>query len=57
MKSNKLTARYVCKNIYPRSFTVSVQTQGRKAEAKDFPRQTEQTVLLRNLVNSFFLGD
>ena len=57
MRSNKLTARYVCKNIYRRPFTVRIQTQSRKAEAKYFPRQTEQTVLLRYLVDSFFLGD
>ena len=49
--------RSVRKNIYPRSFTVRVQTHGRKTVAKYFPGQTEETRLLRYLVNSFFLGD
>ena len=57
MESNKPSARFVRKNIYPRSFAVRIQTQGRKAEAKCFPGQTEETRLLRYLVNSFFLGD
>lgn len=39
------------------SLFVSPQTHGREVEAKYFPRQTEQTGLLRYLVNSFFLGD
>ena len=57
MGSVKQSARSVRKNIYPRSFTVRVQTHGRKTVAKYFPGQTEETRLLRYLVNSFFLGD
>ena len=57
MESNKPSARSVRKNIHPRSFTIRVQTQGKKTEGKYFPGQTEQTRLKRYLVNSFFLGD
>ena len=57
MESNKPSARSVRKNIHPRSFTIRVQTQGKKTEGKDFPGQTEQTRLKRHLVNSFLLGD